>query len=97
MNEAKKAILKAIIDEPIKEKAQKGQKLLTDAILDLFKKYPDRSWTAGPITEKLGLYEGYKTGEGGNHWLAQGFLTELKQKKIIKHLGKPSGYKLNPE
>ena len=46
----------------LKEKAQEGQRLITEAILEIFKKElpPDREgWTAGPITEKLGLYEGY--------------------------------------
>ena len=69
------------MSEDIKEKAQKGQKLLTEAILELFKTEPDRSWTAGPITEKFGLYKGYKTGKGGNHWLVQGFLRELANRK----------------
>ena len=78
----------------LKEKAQEGQRLLTEAILELFKKEPDRVWTAGPITEKFGLYEGYKAGEGGNHWLVQGFLRELNQKNLIIHLGKRKGYKL---
>ena len=84
----------------IKAQAQKGQRLLTEAVLDLFKKDRDRRWTAGPITEKLGLYKGYKTGEGGNDWLSQGILRELANKKPLSpiiHLGKPNGYKLNPE
>ena len=92
----KKTILDALgVNDPIKQKAQKGQRLLTEAILELLKKQspPDREgWTAGPITEKLGLYEGYTTGDGGNHWLAQSFLRELHQKGLIRHLGDKQGY-----
>ena len=51
----------------LKEQAQKGQKLLTEAILELFKKNPNLSWTAGPITKELGLYLGFQTRKGGNY------------------------------
>ena len=86
-------------ENSLKEKAQKGQTLLTEAILELFKSDPKQAWTAGQITEEFNLYKGYDTGEGGNDWLSQAFLRYLTNKKPapIIHLGKPRGYKLNPE
>ena len=96
----KKKILDALgINNSLKEKAQTGQRLITEAIFGLFKKCPNRAWTAGQITEEFNLYKGYDTGEGGNDWLSQAFLRYLTNKKPapIIHLGKPRGYKLNPE
>ena len=85
-------------DGSLKEKAQKGQKLLTEAILELFKSDPKQAWTAGKITKEFNLYKGYDKG-GGNDWLSQAFLRYLANKSppAIRHLGKPYGYKLNQD
>ena len=80
----------------IKAQAQKGQRLLYNAILNLFRLNPGYFFTAKTITDRFGLFEGHTEGRGGNHWFCQGVLVKLEQDGEIVG-GEGQGYKLNIE
>lgn len=71
--------------EKIKQKAQKAQKILLDAVFEFFKNNPDEFFGARKITNKLGLVEGH------NCYFVHGLLDELKKRKKLEQR-KGSGF-----
>ncbi|MDE0118480.1 MAG: hypothetical protein OXM55_00540 [Bdellovibrionales bacterium] len=67
----------------IKEKAQKAQTDLLDAILEIFKNKPDQPFGPAYITKEAGLFKGLKDGTQ-NDRISQGFINELLNQCKLK-------------
>ena len=79
----------------IKEKAQKAQADLLDAVLDIFKDKPDQSFGPAYITKEAGLSKGLKDGTQ-NDRISQGLINELlNQGKLKKKKSDRGGYIFN--
>ena len=74
-------------EKEIKDKVQKAQKDLFEAILDFFRANPDSYYTAKDISEKLDLMPGH------NNWFSHAFLRELKEQVKLEQSQNRKGFK----
>ena len=78
-----------------KEKIQKAQQVLLDAVLEHYKKNPDQCFTASKVSKALGLYEGLKN--KSKYWIAQGLMFELENQGHLQACGPGEGHKYNKQ
>jgi len=85
----------------IKEKAQKAQQDLLDAIFKIFKDKPDHLFGPADITKTAGLFKGLKDNKKHNlkgkqnDRIAQGLINELLNQDKLEKIS--SKYKLSKE
>lgn len=77
-----------MIDEQIKEKAQKAQTDLFDSVLEFFKNNPNEYFCAEVVSSRIGLMKGYDS-------LSYHILRELKKAGKLKQYRK--GFKYPPD
>ena len=74
-------------EEQISKKAKEAQEKLLQAVLEFFKKNPDRYFGSKKVTDRINLIEGH------NYYFVHGLLDELKKRQKLEQK-KYSGFKL---
>ena len=73
-------------EEQIKEKAERAQKELLDAVLEFFKNNPNKYFGAKKVSDRIGLMKGHQ------FYFAHALLDELRKMKKLEQK-KGSGFK----